>query len=105
MGCGGRGEGGYEHFMIKEIHEQPKAVQDTLNSVIHDGRIDLEEIGLSDEDIRNISQIYMVACGSAYHVAVSAQYVFEDIWLGFRCGWTWLPSSGTGISRWIKKGL
>ena len=63
---------GYEHFMIKEIHEQPKAVQDTLNSVIHDGRIDLEEIGLSDEDIRNISQIYMVACGSA-------QYVFEDL--------------------------
>ena len=70
---------GYEHFMIKEIHEQPKAVQDTLNSVVHDGRIDLEEIGLSDEDIRNISQIYMVACGSAYHVAVSAQYVFEDL--------------------------
>ena len=70
---------GYEHFMIKEIHEQPKAVQDTLNSVIHDGRIDLKEIGLSDEDIRNISQIYMVACGSAYHVAVSAQYVFEDL--------------------------
>ena len=70
---------GYEYFMIKEIHEQPKAVQDTLNSVIHDGRIDLEEIGLSDEDIRNISQIYMVACGSAYHVAVSAQYVFEDL--------------------------
>ena len=70
---------GYEHFMIKEIHEQPKAVQDTLNSVIHDGRIDLEEIGLSDEDIWNISQIYMVACGSAYHVAVSAQYVFEDL--------------------------
>lgn len=70
---------GYEHFMIKEIHEQPKAVQDTLNSVIHDGRIDLEEIGLSDEDIRNISQIYMMACGSAYHVAVSAQYVFEDL--------------------------
>ena len=70
---------GYEHFMMKEIHEQPKAVQDTLNSVIHDGRIDLEEIGLSDEDIRNISQIYMVACGSAYHVAVSAQYVFEDL--------------------------
>ena len=70
---------GYEHFMIKEIHEQPKAVQDTLNSVIHDGRIDLEEIVLSDEDIRNISQIYMVACGSAYHVAVSAQYVFEDL--------------------------
>ncbi len=70
---------GYEHFMIKEIHEQPKAVQDTLNSVIHDGRIDLSEIGLSEEDIREISQIYMVACGSAYHVAMSAQYVLEDL--------------------------
>ena len=70
---------GYEHFMMKEIHEQPKAVQDTLNSVIHDGKIDLTEIGLSEEDIRQISQIYMVACGSAYHVAVSAQYVLEDL--------------------------
>lgn len=70
---------GYEHFMIKEIHEQPKAVQDTLNSVIRDGRIDLTEVGLSDGDIQGISQIYMVACGSAYHVAVSAQYVFEDL--------------------------
>ncbi len=70
---------GYEHFMIKEIHEQPKAVQDTLRSVIHDGRIDLSEIGLGDEDIRGISQIYMVACGSAYHVAMSAQYVLEDL--------------------------
>ena len=70
---------GYEHFMIKEIHEQPKAVQDTLNAVIHEGRIDLSELGLSEEDIRGISQIYMVACGSAYHVAVSAQYVLEDL--------------------------
>lgn len=70
---------GYEHFMIKEIHEQPKAVQDTLNSVIHDGRIDLSGIGLSEEDIREISQIYIVACGSAYHVALSAQYVLEDL--------------------------
>ena len=70
---------GFEHFMIKEIHEQPKAVRDTLNSVIHDGKIDLTDIGLSEEDIREISQIYMVACGSAYHVAVSAQYVLEDL--------------------------
>ena len=70
---------GFEHFMIKEIHEQPKAVQDTLNSVIRDGKIDLTEIGLGEEDIREINQIYMVACGSAYHVAVSAQYVLEDL--------------------------
>ena len=70
---------GFEHFMMKEIHEQPKAVQDTLNSVIRDGKIDLADIGLSEDDILGISQIYMIACGSAYHAAMSAQYVFEDL--------------------------
>ena len=70
---------GYEHFMMKEIHEQPKAVQDTLNSVIREGRIDLSEVGLKEEQIRNISQIYIVACGSAYHVGVAAQYIIEDL--------------------------
>ena len=70
---------GYEHFMMKEIHEQPKAVKDTLNSVLKDGQIDLSEVGLTDEDIRKISQIYIVACGSAYHVGMVAQYVIEDL--------------------------
>ena len=70
---------GFEHFMMKEIHEQPKAVQDTLNSVVRDGQIDLSEIGLTDEDIEGISQIYIIACGSAYHVGMAAQYVFEDL--------------------------
>lgn len=70
---------GYEHFMIKEIHEQPKAVADTLNSVLHDGVIDLSDVGLSEEEIKNISQIYIVACGSAYHVGMAAQYVLEDL--------------------------
>ena len=70
---------GFEHFMIKEIHEQPKAVKDTLNSVIREGAIDLSDVGLTDEDIRDISQIYIVACGSAYHVGMAAQYVFEDL--------------------------
>ena len=70
---------GYEHFMMKEIHEQPKAVKDTLNSVLKDGQIDLSEVGLTDEDIRKISQIYIVACGSAYHVGMAAQYVIEDL--------------------------
>ena len=65
--------------MIKEIHEQPKAVKDTLNSVIREGAIDLSDVGLTDEDIRDISQIYIVACGSAYHVGMAAQYVFEDL--------------------------
>ena len=70
---------GYEHFMIKEIHEQPKAVSDTLKSVVKDGAIDLSEVGLSEEEIKEISQIYIVACGSAYHVGVAAQYVMEDL--------------------------
>ena len=70
---------GFEHFMIKEIHEQPKAVADTLNSVLHDGVIDLSDVGLSEEEIKNISQIYIVACGSAHHVGMAAQYVLEDL--------------------------
>lgn len=72
-------KGGYEHFMMKEIHEQPKAVADTLNSVLKDGFIDLSEVGLTDADIEKISQIYIVACGSAYHVGMAAQYVIEDL--------------------------
>ena len=70
---------GFEHFMLKEIHEQPKAVQDTLSSVVKDGQIDLSEIGLTDENIQDIDQIYIIACGSAYHVGMAAQYVFEDM--------------------------
>ena len=70
---------GYEHFMMKEIHEQPKAVRDTLNSVIREGRIDLGAVGLSDEQIRAIGQIHIVACGSAWHVGMEAQYILEDL--------------------------
>ena len=70
---------GFEHFMMKEIHEQPKAVSDTLKSVLKDGSIDLSEVGLSEEEMKNISQIYIVACGSAYHVGMAAQYVIEDL--------------------------
>lgn len=72
-------KGGYEHFMMKEIHEQPKAIADILNSVLKDGKLDLSAVELSDEEIKKISQIYIVACGSAYHVGVVAQYVMEDL--------------------------
>ena len=72
-------KGGYEHFMMKEIHEQPKVVADTLNSVLKNDAIDLTEVGLTDADIEHISQIYIVACGSAYHVGMAAQYVMEDL--------------------------
>ena len=72
-------KGGYEHFMMNEIHEQPKAVKDTLNSVLKDGKLDLSAVELTDEEIKKISQIYIVACGSAYHVGIVAQYVMEDL--------------------------
>ena len=70
---------GFEHFMMKEIHEQPQAVSDTLNSVVKDGKIDFTSVGLTQEDIQAIHQIYIVACGSAWHVGMAAQYVMEDL--------------------------
>jgi glucosamine--fructose-6-phosphate aminotransferase (isomerizing) len=70
---------GYEHFMIKEIYEQPRAVRDTINTVLKGGTIDFSEIGLTDEDIQKFRHVYIVGCGSAYHVGVALQYVFEDI--------------------------
>lgn len=70
---------GYEHFMMKEIHEQPKAVKDTLGSIVKDGKIDLSTMELTEEDIMKISQIYIVACGSAWHVGMATQYVMEDL--------------------------
>ena len=71
--------GGYEHFMLKEIHEQPRAVRDTLNSLIHDGRIDLSGTGLDDELLSKVTSLHIVACGSAWHVGMAAQYVLEDL--------------------------
>ena len=70
---------GFEHFMMKEIHEQPKAVADTLHSVAKDGTIDLSAVGLTEEEIRGTSQIVITACGSAWHVGMAAQYVIEDL--------------------------
>lgn len=70
---------GFEHFMMKEIHEQPKAVQDTLNSVIKDGKIDLSSVEITEDEIKSFEQIYIVACGSAWHVGMAAQYVLEDM--------------------------
>ena len=71
-------KGGYEHFMLKEIHEQPKVIRDTINSVVKNGKIDFGEHGLTDEEMQEIQQIYIVACGSAYHVGMAVQYVIEE---------------------------
>lgn len=75
----GAEKAGFEHFMMKEIHEQPKAVLDTLNTVIKGNELDMSEVGMSEEEMRDVRQIYIVACGSAYHVGVVAQYVIEDL--------------------------
>ena len=72
-------KGGFEHFMMKEIYEEPKALQDTLNSVLGENGIDFGRIGLDDETIRGISDITVTACGSAYHTGVVAQYVTESL--------------------------
>ncbi len=72
-------KGGYEHFMIKEIHEQPKAVRDTLNSIVKNGRVELSAAGITPELLGGIRDIRIVACGSAWHVGMLAQYVIEDL--------------------------
>ena len=70
---------GYEHFMLKEMHEQPKTVTDTISPRIKDNDIVIEELGKTDEEIKKLSRIHMVACGSAYHAAVTGKYVMEGI--------------------------
>ena len=72
-------KGGYEHFMLKEIYEQPKTVFDTLNPRIRNNEVVIEELGMTDEEIRNLGKIFIVACGSAYHTGVTAKYVFEGM--------------------------
>ena len=72
-------KGGFEHFMLKEIHEQPEAVRNTLNSLVKDGEIDLSQAGLTDEILSGVRQVDIVACGSAWHVGMAAQYVVEDL--------------------------
>ncbi|MCQ2464118.1 MAG: glutamine--fructose-6-phosphate transaminase (isomerizing) [Oscillospiraceae bacterium] len=72
-------KGGYEHFMLKEIHEQPDVIKNTINSVVKDGKVFFSDFNLSDEEMNSISQIYIVACGSAYHVGMAMQYVMEEL--------------------------
>src|SRR5699024_7813037 len=67
-------KGGYEHFMMKEIHEQPAAVRDTISPRIKDGQVDLSELALDEEALRQVRRLYIIGCGSAYHVGVAARY-------------------------------
>ena len=72
-------KGGFEHFMMKEIHEQPKAVRDTIHPRVKDGKIVIDELHMSEEQLKEIHRIYIVACGSAYHAGVSGKYVIEQL--------------------------
>ena len=72
-------KGGYEHFMLKEIHERPKVIRDTINSVVTDGHVHFDTVNMTDEEMQQIEQVYIVACGSAYHVGMDLQYVIEDL--------------------------
>ena len=72
-------KGGFEHFMMKEIYEEPRAIEDTLHSAIKEGTIDISATGLTEEEMKSFSSVWIVGCGSAYHVGVVAQYVLEDL--------------------------
>ena len=72
-------KGGYAHFMLKEIMEQPEAVRKTISPRLSDGEIVLEELGDAKELMTNISRIYLVACGSAYHVGMVGKYALEKL--------------------------
>ena len=72
-------KGGYEHFMLKEIHEQPKAVRDTISPRIKDGKITLDDVHLPVRYLANLKRIYIVACGSAYYAGVHGKYIIENL--------------------------
>lgn len=72
-------KGGYQHFMMKEMHDQPKAVRDTVNPRIKDGRIVIDELHMSPEQLKEIQRIFIIACGSAYHAGVTGKYVIEEL--------------------------
>lgn len=72
-------KGGYEHFMLKEIYEQPKAVLDTISPRIKDDRVVIEELNMPEEEIKQLKRIYIIGCGSAYHVGVTGKYILERV--------------------------
>lgn len=72
-------KGGFEHFMLKEMYEQPKAITDTFSPRIKDGKIVIEELGMTDEEIKAVKKIMIVGCGSAYHTGVTCKYIFEGL--------------------------
>ena len=72
-------KGGYEHFMLKEIYDQPRAVRETFEKHMKDGNVKIEELHMTDEEIRKLSRIHIVACGTAYHAGMTAKYIIESM--------------------------
>jgi glucosamine--fructose-6-phosphate aminotransferase (isomerizing) len=83
---------GYETFMLKEIYEQPDAVEETLGERVRHGRLELEELGLTDDELRNLRRIVILACGTAYHAGVVGRYVIEE--------WARIPVEPDIASEW-----
>ena len=72
-------KGGYQHFMMKEIHEQPKAVRDTIFPRLREDEVFIHELRMTDEQIKKLQKIFIIACGSAYHAGVTGKYVIEEL--------------------------
>ena len=72
-------KGGYEHFMLKEIYDQPRAVRETFEKHVKDGNVEIEELHMTDEEIKKLSRIHIVACGTAYHAGMTAKYIIESM--------------------------
>ena len=85
-------KGGFETFMLKEIYEQPDAIEETIGDRIRHGRLELDGLGLEDEEIRNLRRIVIVACGTAYHSGVVARYAIEE--------WARIPVEHDIASEW-----
>jgi glutamine---fructose-6-phosphate transaminase (isomerizing) len=83
---------GYETFMLKEIYEQPDAVRETLGDRVRHGHLVLESLGLSDEELRNLRRIVILACGTAYHSGVVGRYIIEE--------WARIPVEPDIASEW-----
>lgn len=72
-------KGGYEHFMFKEIMEQPKAIRDTISPRLRDGKVVLDDVTITKAELENLDRLYVIACGSSYHVGMAAKYILERL--------------------------
>ena len=86
-------KGGYETFMLKEIYEQPDALRETIGDRARRGRLELEGLGMSDDELRELRRIVILACGTAYHAGVVGRYVIEE--------WARIPVEPDIASEWI----